>query len=71
VTFAQKAVAATDRKDPKILDTLAAAYAEVGEFAKAADVQTEAMNRVHDEKEKSGYASRLKLYQSNTPYREP
>lgn len=74
VTFAEKAVAMTNRKDPTLptlLDTLAAAHAEAGEFAKAIDVQTEAVNRVYDEKEKKGFASRLRLYQSNTPHREP
>ncbi len=71
VGFAEKAVAKTARKDSGILDTLAVAYAEVGEFAKAADVQNEAIALLHDVKEKKHYATRLKLYESNTPYRDP
>src|SRR5262249_18001928 len=36
VDLAEKAVAATNRKDANMLDTLAAAYAEVGRFSDAA-----------------------------------
>jgi serine/threonine protein kinase/lipopolysaccharide biosynthesis regulator YciM len=70
VGFAEKAVANTQRKDPGILDTLAAAYAEAGEFAKAANVQREAIDLCKDEKTKNDLAVRLKLYESNTPFRE-
>jgi tetratricopeptide (TPR) repeat protein len=71
VIFAEKAVAATGRKDENILDTLAAACAEAGDFRKAVSVQKEAIALLHDEKAKEDYASRLKLYEANTPYREP
>ena len=70
VAWAERAVAATNRKDPGKLDTLAAAYAEVRDFAKAVAVQTEAMALLHTEQEKQDYASRLKLYESGSPYRE-
>jgi TPR repeat protein len=69
-SFAEKAVAATNRKDPEMLDTLAAACAEAGQFAKAAGAEKEAIALVSDEKTKKEYLSRLKLYESNTPYRE-
>ena len=69
VTYAEKAVAATNRKDPAILDTLAAAYAESGDFAKAVSVQNEAIALLKDEASKREYASRLQLYESNSPYR--
>ena len=39
-----------------MLDTLAAAYAEAGEFAKAADVQREAIGLCQDEKRKSDFS---------------
>jgi len=52
VMFAEKAVAATIRKNPQILDTLAAAYAEVGQFAKAVTVQQEAIALLQDEEQK-------------------
>ncbi len=71
VTFAEKAVAATNRKNAGILDTLAAAYAEAGDFVKAADAEREAIGLSQKEKRKNELAARLKLYESNTPYREP
>jgi len=70
VRLAEKAVAKTNRKDPMILDTLAAAYAEVGQFARAVTAQQEAIALLQDEKQKEDYASRLQLYQSNSPYRD-
>jgi hypothetical protein len=63
-------VAAANRKDPQTLDTLAAAYAEAGEFDKAIDTQKEAMELLQNEEMKKDFASRLKLYQSKTLYRE-
>ena len=69
VTFAEKAVAATNRKDPMFLDTLAAAYAEAGEFSKAVGVQNEAIGLLQNETLKKELATRLKLYESNSPYR--
>jgi hypothetical protein len=71
VNFAQKAVAKTERKDPAILDTLAAAYAEAGDFPKAASTQREAIALCQEDKRKSDFTARLKLYESNTPSREP
>ena len=59
----------TDRKEPNYLDTLAAAYAEAGQFETAVAVQREAILLLRDEKQKQDFASRLKLYESNTPYR--
>jgi len=69
IAYAERAVAKTDRKEPNYLDTLAAAYAEVGQFEKAVTVQKEAILLLHDEKQKQDFASLLKLYESNTPYR--
>ena len=71
VSLAAKAVAATNRKVPTFLDTLAAAYAETGQFAKAISTEREAIRLQSDEKDKKDFASRLKLYESNAPYREP
>ena len=69
VILAEKAVAATSRKDPAILGTLAAGLAEAGRFAEAARVQREALGLLGDDKSKEHYSSRLKLYESNAPYR--
>ena len=71
INFAEKAVAATKRKNPNCLDTLAAAYAEAGQFEKAVAVQKEAiaLNQIGALKEE--LATHLKLYKSNSPCREP
>lgn len=69
VTFAEKAVAGTNRKDPMQMDTLAAAYAEVGQFTNAVRVQREAIALLQDQKWREAFASRLKLYEVNVPYR--
>jgi tetratricopeptide (TPR) repeat protein len=68
--FAQKAVAATMREDPYCLGTLAAAYAETGQFARAVSVQQEALALLADQALKNEFTGRLQLYQANTPYHE-
>ena len=70
IGFADRVVAATSRKDPNILDTLAAAYAEAGQFTNAVRIEQEAITLLHTESEITNYTSRLRLYESNTPYRE-
>jgi len=70
VTYAEKAVVATRRENAEYLNTLAAAYAEAGEFVNAITVQKEAIALLRTEKEIEGYASRLKLYESSLPYRQ-
>jgi tetratricopeptide (TPR) repeat protein len=69
VIFADRAVAMTRRTNEAYLDTLAAGYAENGDFAKAISVQKEAMGLLRDEPSKKDFASRLKLYESGSPYR--
>ena len=71
VAYAEKAVVKTNRKNPGYLDTLAAAYAEAGEFAKAIGAESEAIALSKEEALRKRFSDRLKLYQSNTPYREP
>jgi tetratricopeptide (TPR) repeat protein len=72
VAFAELAVAATDRTNASILDTLAAARAEIGEFAKAINIQNEAIALVKEERslQSGGYYRRLRLYEANQPYRQ-
>jgi serine/threonine protein kinase len=70
VTFAEKAVAATQRKNASYLDTLAAAYAETGQFAKAISIQQESIALSQNEDEKKGLASRIQLYARNLPFRD-
>jgi TPR repeat protein len=71
VDFARKAAAATKRKNPKTLDTLAAAYAEAAQFSKAVSAENEAIALAQEDNEKKDYQSRLKLYQAKAPYRAP
>jgi tRNA A-37 threonylcarbamoyl transferase component Bud32 len=71
LNIAEPAVAATRRTNAAYLDTLAAAYAETQQFAKAAAVQQEAIGLLHGEAEKKDYDTRLKLYQANKPCRVP
>jgi TPR repeat protein len=70
VAFAEKAVAATSRTNAEYLDTLAAAYAETGDFPKAISTQKEAIAQIPVGQLKSDFESRLKLYEARTPYRE-
>jgi TPR repeat protein len=69
VNLAERAVAMTNRKDPQMLDTLAAAYAEAGQFPKAVTTQKEAIALWQDESAKADDALALKLYEAKTPYR--
>lgn len=69
--LAQVAVAASARTNASFLDTLAAAYAETGQFQQAVATQQEAMQVLESPAEKADYASRLKLYVAGQPYHEP
>jgi tetratricopeptide (TPR) repeat protein len=71
VSLAEEAVAATQRKDGDLLDTLAAAYAETGRFAKAISTEKEAMALIKDPSNRKELEDRLKLYEANAPYRQP
>ena len=51
------------------LDTLAAAYAENGDFDKARQWQAKAIDLAADKEEGKVYRSRLELYQQGKPYR--
>jgi tetratricopeptide (TPR) repeat protein len=70
VVYAERACAATSRTNVSYLDTLAATYAEEGQFAKAISTQNEAIALSQSVEEKAGLASRLKLYENNYPYRD-
>jgi eukaryotic-like serine/threonine-protein kinase len=70
VSLAGKAVAATNRKNPDYLDTMAAAYAETGQFDEAVKIENEAIALLHNETEKADYTSRLGLYKAGKPCRQ-
>jgi len=71
VELARKAVAATNRKDARSLDILAASYAESLQFGKAMSTEKEAIALTQDEDLRAEYVSRLKLYQVKVPFRTP
>ena len=56
-------------KDPNQVDTLAAAYAEAGEFAKAVEWQEKAIALAQGATSGEDWAERLELYRKKTPYR--
>ncbi|HTQ37556.1 MAG TPA: tetratricopeptide repeat protein, partial [Pirellulales bacterium] len=70
VEEAKKAAELTDNKDAAIIDTLAAAYAENGDFDKALELQKKAVDLETDEKTKVDMKTRLDLFQQHKPYRE-
>jgi len=69
VELAERACRLTRWKDAEMLDALAAAYAEAGQFHQAIDYQSKAIS-LATEKEAEDYRRRLKLYRSRKPYRE-
>ena len=62
----------TKEKDPTFVDTLAAAYAEVGDFKAAAKAQQAALDlfKAAGQKAPLDMDQRLQLYQSGKPYRD-
>jgi tetratricopeptide (TPR) repeat protein len=72
VDLATKAVEETGRANADFLDTLAAAYAESGDFAEAVRVQQEAIALLPaaDADRIADFTSRLRLFESDTPFRD-
>ncbi len=70
VALATRACELTKWKDPRFLDTLAAAKAEAGDFDAAVSSQKRAIELLTGERQKANYRSRLALYQGKKPYRE-
>lgn len=67
---ARSAAELSDFRDPAILDTLAAAYAEAGDYASAIQWQETAMRLNGDPRLGPEFRKRLALYESSRPYRE-
>lgn len=67
--FAQQAAQGSRRRSPKILDTLAAAYAEAGQFKQAVSTEKQAISLSTQDDEREEFQGRLMFYQTNAPYR--
>ena len=63
-------VAGWDGAGASFLDTLAAAYAESGQFADAVRTQKEAIALLHDEARKADFMSRLRLFEAGRAYHQ-
>jgi tetratricopeptide (TPR) repeat protein len=70
VEHATQACELTEWKTPNHLGTLAAAYAEIGEFDKAIEYQKKALEIASESYNKQGAQERLALYEAGTPYRD-
>ncbi len=73
VALTQQAERLGGGESPQILDTLAAAYAEAGQFGKAVQTARQALNLGATQNNKplaEAIQSRLKLYEAGSPYHE-
>jgi predicted O-linked N-acetylglucosamine transferase (SPINDLY family) len=73
VTLAERAAQLSNGRKPEILDTLAAAYAETGQFARAASTERQAkalFGSRGDSRLASELDARAALYESGRPLRE-
>ncbi|MGD0923188.1 MAG: tetratricopeptide repeat protein, partial [Terriglobia bacterium] len=73
VKLAQRAAQASGGQDPAILDTLAAAYAEVGRFPEAVQTARQALTLATQQNAQplaEGLKARIALYEAKTPFRE-
>jgi len=69
----EQAAGLTERKDPAVLDTLAAAYAAAGQFDRAVSTAEEALALLGNQGPAAlldGIRKRLALYRESKPYRE-
>src|SRR5581483_8382273 len=69
VLYANKAVELASKGKAEILDTLAAAYAETGDFKRAIDTEREALR--YPSRNANEFHQRLNLYEHGKPYRSP
>ena len=73
VELAQQAVQLSGGNAPEILDTLAAAYAEAGQFPKAIETARQALDLSTAQNNKplaEVIQNQLQLFETNSPYHE-
>jgi hypothetical protein len=71
--LARRAVQLSDGRNPAILGTLAAAYAEAGRFSEAVKTVEQALALATSQNNASlaeTLRTRIKLYQAGSPYRD-
>ncbi len=70
--LAKKACGMTSNRVPGYLDTLAAAFAETGNFSRAGEIQGKTVEMARQAKDPDAevYAQRLELYKNKQPYRD-
>jgi tetratricopeptide (TPR) repeat protein len=73
VALAERAARLAGGRQPEILDTLAAAYAEAGRFPEAVQIATQLLElarKQNNRKMAEALEGRLALYQARAPFRE-
>ncbi len=73
VELAQRAVRLSDEREPAILGTLAAAYAEAGRFTEAVQTAHQALDLATEQNKQplaESIKAKIPLYESQTPYHE-
>ena len=73
VGLAEQATRLTGGREPAVLDALAAAYAETGRFAEAAETAERALDLARRQGQRqlaAGLDARMALYRARTPFRE-
>lgn len=70
VQMGEKLIGLLESPRPDALATLAAAYAENGQFDNAVKMQQEAIKLLKSDQKKESYRTRLSLYLQKKPYRE-
>lgn len=69
--LAEKAKQVSRTPNPDVLDTMAAAHAELGDFDKAVASQKEAIELARQQNRRDSFSDSLKLYEARKPRREP
>ena len=70
VDFAETAQLLQETPSPDVLDTLAAAYAEAGQYDRAIETENKAI-KIAPEDQREEFQKYLKLYEAHKPRREP
>ena len=69
LALARKSCDLSDWKDSDAIDTIAAAYAEVGDFKSAVEFENKAL-ALEESDQAAEKRARLKLYEDHQPYRD-